>query len=51
MLFDLESDPGECQNLWGDPAFATKREELREALLAWRIETGSDASRTFADRR
>lgn len=51
MLFDLESDPGECQNLWGDPAFATKREELREALLAWRIETGSDASKTFADRR
>lgn len=51
MLFDLENDPREVENLWSDPGHATVRNELREALLEWRIETGSAASKTFADRR
>jgi len=51
MLFDLENDPKELTNLYGSPAQRCVREELREALLAWRIETGSEASKTFAKNR
>ena len=51
MLFDLEHDPKELINLYGAPALDSVREELREALLAWRIETGREASKTFSDRR
>ena len=51
MLFDLENDPREVVNLWSDPEHFEVRTELREVLLQWRIETGSCASKTFADRR
>jgi arylsulfatase A-like enzyme len=51
MLFDLEADPLEKRNLWADPDHAATREELREELLAWRVETGSVASKTFSDCR
>ncbi|WP_033292622.1 sulfatase family protein [Amycolatopsis jejuensis] len=32
QLFDLTTDPGEQHNLATDPAYATQREQLREAL-------------------
>jgi hypothetical protein len=51
MLFDFRSDPGEENNLWNDPEYESVRQELREALLAWRIETGDQASKSFAERR
>lgn len=51
MLFDLENDPAEKENLWGSPDHHRIREDLRDALLTWRIGTGSGASKTFADRR
>jgi arylsulfatase A-like enzyme len=38
LLYDLEADPGELDNLAGDPAFLPVRLELAERLLAWRAE-------------
>jgi arylsulfatase A-like enzyme len=38
LLYDLETDPGELNNLAGDPAFLSVRLELAERLLAWRAE-------------
>lgn len=35
LLFDLRDDPGETRNFAGDPAFASVRLEMAEALLAW----------------
>jgi arylsulfatase A-like enzyme len=37
QLFDLVNDPGEVHNLWDDPAFAQKRDELLAVLREWRI--------------
>jgi len=34
MLFDLDKDPGELNNLAADPAYATKLEELRTQVSA-----------------
>ena len=36
LLFDLENDPGELQDLSGDPAHAAARLACAEQLLAWR---------------
>ena len=38
-LYDLENDPEEVNNLAGDPAFSGVKDELREKLFAWMIET------------
>jgi arylsulfatase A-like enzyme len=38
LLYDLENDPGELDNLAGDPAFLPVRLEMAERLLAWRAE-------------
>lgn len=35
MLFDLESDPQELQDLGGYPEFEDERKRLREALFTW----------------
>jgi len=35
MLFDLETDPGELNDLGADPDFAPVRAGLHEALFAW----------------
>ena len=32
-LYDLHNDPGEFENLWDDPAYAARREELQGLLL------------------
>ncbi|MDF1810696.1 MAG: sulfatase-like hydrolase/transferase [Verrucomicrobiales bacterium] len=44
QLFDLVNDPDEQINLWNDPDFSVKRNELLTALLEWRIRTGYEAS-------
>ncbi|MAS94132.1 MAG: arylsulfatase [Verrucomicrobiales bacterium] len=48
LLFDLENDSLEKQNLWDDQAHREVRQELRDAILDWRIETGHRASKAFA---
>jgi len=35
QLFDLVSDPGETENLWGDPSHRELRDELTAELLNW----------------
>jgi arylsulfatase A-like enzyme len=37
QLFDLRRYPQEVNNLWDDPAFAGKRQELLDVLREWRI--------------
>ena len=39
-LYDLDSDPGEVNNLVDDPSFDRVRRDLSEAMLKWFIETG-----------
>ncbi len=36
-LYDLENDPGETRNLWGDAAAAEVQRELKHTLLNWLI--------------
>ena len=36
-MYDLENDPGETRNLWGDPGSAGEFRRLRSALLNWLI--------------
>lgn len=38
LLFDLEKDPGELNNVAGDSAYAAARLDCAEKLLAWRAE-------------
>ena len=38
-LYDLDNDPEEVDNLADDPAFCDVRDELRQKLFAWMIET------------
>jgi uncharacterized sulfatase len=38
-LYDLENDPEEINNLADDPAFSGVKDELRQKLFAWMIET------------
>lgn len=40
-MFDLERDPGECQNLFHDPAFASIRAELMHRFLQAEMERES----------
>ncbi len=37
QLFDLQADPQELRNLWADPAHQSKRRELIDEILTWRI--------------
>jgi arylsulfatase len=37
-LYDLESDPMEIRNLWGDPVQAERRERMLARIAAWRRE-------------
>jgi len=38
-LYDVEKDPEEIDNLADDPAFGDIKDELREKLFAWMVET------------
>ena len=40
QLFDLDADPDETENLWGDPDVQHVKRELLDDLLEWRIESG-----------
>ena len=42
QLFNLEEDPDEVRNLWGDPASQDTKRELLNALLTWRIRSQVD---------
>jgi hypothetical protein len=37
-LYDLDTDPGEVQNLWDDPAHAAVRAEVTERLMRKSLE-------------
>lgn len=39
QYFDLVADPKEERNLWNEPAVQPRLAELREKLLAWRLES------------
>lgn len=39
QLFDLENDPDEQINLWGNTAFADQRARLIDEILKWRLES------------
>ena len=41
QLFDLNADPGEQANLWGDPDHAAVKQALMEKLLEWRLRSGA----------
>ncbi len=44
QLFDLESDPGETCNLWGDPAYSAEKRRLTEALADWLVRSNYQTS-------
>lgn len=46
MLFDLEKDPIESQNRYGDPAYAEEQRRLEEALRQW---GGEEAQEPYLD--
>ena len=54
-LFDLESDPGETEDVAGDPAWAQRLTELRERMGIYRAELpsagGGPAELTDEERR
>jgi len=37
QLFNLNEDPEETENLWGDPDAQEAKRELLDTLLEWRI--------------
>jgi arylsulfatase len=39
QLFDLEADPGEITNRWGDPAMQATKDDLLAVLRDWLIES------------
>lgn len=47
QLFDLTNDPDEVRNLWNDPAYEAKKQELIGAILAWRIRSGLATARGY----
>ncbi len=44
QLFDLENDPDELQNLWGDPEHAAIQRELLDAIHTWYVRSTVRAS-------
>ncbi len=52
MLFDLLEDPTEVRDLGQDPAFASERDQLRDAILDWSLRPRRvTESETQIDRR
>ncbi len=50
-LYDLASDPGEENNLCGDPAYSSIKNELQERMLDWYIHTSDAVPYSRDDRR
>ncbi len=44
QLFDLQNDPGEVNNLSGDPAVKVHVKSLRTELMSWKDELGDTGS-------
>ena len=51
QLFDLESDPYELDDLWGDPGHEDEKQRLLAALREWLIESNVRTHTRLADRR
>ncbi|MEM7231677.1 MAG: sulfatase-like hydrolase/transferase [Planctomycetota bacterium] len=51
QLFDLVSDPLETRNLWDEPSFAPKKQELLGVLREWRIRSQYETRDYSADWR
>ena len=51
QLFDLESDPGEENNLWDAPELDAVKRQLLGALLNWRVESTDQTRELFQDHR
>ncbi len=51
LLFNLAEDPGETNNLWGDPAMRDQRGRLAEALCAWLTRSRWRARNLYRDGR
>ena len=39
-LYDLEKDPRELSNVFGDPEYAAAVREMKEHMMSWLLETG-----------
>ncbi|MFB6135846.1 MAG: sulfatase [Halobacteriaceae archaeon] len=44
QLFDLNADPEETENRWDDPEAQSKKRELLDRLLEWRIESAHETA-------
>ncbi len=51
QLFDLQADPGECVNLWDEPASRSDRDRMLSALLDWRMRSSVQTMNLMADAR
>jgi len=51
MLFNLNEDPDEEENLWDDPDLQDKKQEFRDILLEWRIQSGITSADWASDFR
>lgn len=49
--FDINSDPGEEHNLWGDPATAATRTDLLDRLRDWHLATAAHTAGHHAGAR
>ena len=49
-LYDVEQDPDCLKNLIADPAYASRRDELRQALDAWMVKTQDPMLEVFRKR-
>lgn len=49
-LYDVEQDPDCLKNLIDDPAYASRRDELRQALDAWMVKTHDPMLEVFRQR-
>jgi choline-sulfatase len=44
-LYDLKTDPHELHNIWGEPSYASRVEQLQHHMLDWYIRTSDVAPR------
>lgn len=51
QLFDLQTDPHEVHNLWGDSGHAAQRQRLMSELLQWRMQSSLQTMNLMAQAR